>query len=89
MSKTKSLLEKIWAHNIAKKLIGRSIVSVEYISNDESKQNMWSKRPIAIELDDGNWLVPVMDDECNDGGSMTTTYKDLDVIPVLRKGFDE
>jgi hypothetical protein len=89
MSKTKSLLEKIWVHNIAKKLIGRSIVSVQYISNDESKQNMWSKRPIAIELDDGNWLVPVMDDECNDGGSMTTTYKDLDVIPVLRKGFDE
>ena len=89
MSKTKSLLEKIWVHNIAKKLIGRTIVSVQYISNDESKQNMWSKRPIAIELDDGNWLVPVMDDECNDGGSMTTTYKDLDVIPVLRKGFDE
>jgi len=89
MSKTKSLLEKIWAHNIAKKLIGRTIVSVQYISNDESKQNMWSKRPIDIELDDGNWLVPVMDDECNDGGSMTTTYKDLDVIPVLRRGFDE
>jgi hypothetical protein len=86
MSKTKSLLEKKWANTIAKKLIGRSIVSIEYISNDESKQNMWSKRPIAIELDDGNWLVPVMDDECNDGGSMTTTYKDLAIIPVLEGG---
>ena len=44
---------------------------------------MWYKRPIAIRLDNGHWIVPIMDDEGNDGGAMSTTFKDLSTIPVI------
>ena len=44
----------------------------------------WYDSPICILLDDGAWLIPMRDDEGNDGGSMMTTYEDLPVIPVLK-----
>ena len=44
---------------------------------------MWYKRPISILLDDKIWITPIMDDEGNDGGAMSTTIKDLGTIPVI------
>jgi|TARA_R100000329_G_scaffold139185_1_gene120985 hypothetical protein len=78
-------LEQEWTNKIKKNLIGRKITNVIYIPLKEVKDNYWSQRPIAIELDDGNWIYPTQDDEGNDGGSMFTTYKDLPIIPVLQE----
>jgi len=75
--------EAHWTELISDKLVGKKIVDVQYVTQDEVDDQDWSRRPIAIQLDDGNWLVPMSDDEGNDGGSITTTFEDLQVIPVL------
>ena len=76
-------VEQYWTDLISKHLVGRKITKVEYLPEDEMKDNMWYKRPIAIRLDNGHWIVPMMDDEGNDGGAMSTTFKDLSTIPVI------
>ena len=76
-------VEQYWTDKIAKHLVGRKITKVEYIPVEEMEENMWYKRPIAIRLDNGHWIVPMMDDEGNDGGAMSTTFKDLSTIPVI------
>ena len=75
--------EQYWTELVAKNLVGRKITRVEYMTEIEMKDNMWYKRPIAIQLDNKYWLVPMMDDEGNDGGAMSTTFKDLGTIPVI------
>ena len=76
-------VEQYWTELIAKHLVGRKITKVEYIPKEEAEDSMWYKRPIAIQLDGGHWLVPMQDDEGNDGGAMSTTFKELGTIPVI------
>ena len=76
-------VEQYWTDLITKYLVGRKIVKVEYLPQDELKELDWYKRPISILLDNGHWITPMMDDEGNDGGAMTTTFKDLGTIPVI------
>ncbi len=61
--------EKKWIKDISKMLIGRKIVSVNYMAQEHADDNGWHNRPIEIHLDDGNCLTPMMDDEGNDGGA--------------------
>ncbi len=79
----KKQLEKKWEERISKHLIGRTITKVEYIGDDEMEDNMWYKKPIAICLDNKDWLIPMADDEGNDGGAISTTFKELGIIPVI------
>ena len=72
-----------WEKDIAKALLGRKIVKIRYVSDKEMKDMMWYKRPIVLLLDDGNWLMPMADDEGNDGGAIATSYKELVTIPVI------
>ena len=76
-------VEQYWTDKITKHLVGKKITKVEYIPIDEAEENMWHKRPIAILLDDKDWIFPTMDDEGNDGGAIHTTIKDLQCIPVI------
>ena len=76
-------IEQYWTDLISKNLVGRKITKVEYISEEEVKDNMWHARPIAIQLDNKEWIIPMIDDEGNDGGAMSTTFKELGTIPVL------
>ena len=76
-------VEQYWTDLITKHLVGKTITKVEYIPKEEADKSMWYKRPIAIQLDGGHWLVPMQDDEGNDGGAMSTTFKDLGTIPVI------
>ena len=76
-------VEQYWTDKITKHLVGKKITKVEYIPIDEAEENMWHKRPIAILLDDKDWIFPTMDDEGNDGGAMHTSMKDLQCIPVI------
>lgn len=76
-------VEQYWTEKIAKHLVGKKITKVEYMTRHEMEDNMWYKRPIAIQLDNKYWLVPMMDDEGNDGGAISTTFTDLGTIPVI------
>jgi hypothetical protein len=44
----------------------------------------WSGRPIAFQLNDGNWIYPSADDEGNEGGSLFTSDDKDPILPLLR-----
>tara|TARA_R110000824_G_scaffold14378_14_gene61253 strand:+ start:166 stop:420 length:255 start_codon:yes stop_codon:yes gene_type:complete len=81
--KKEKTTEQYWTDKVAKNLVGKKITRVEYMTEIEMKDNMWYKRPIAIQLDNKYWIIPMMDDEGNDGGAISTTFKDLGTIPVI------
>ena len=76
-------IQEYWTEKINKELLGRKITKIEYLTKDEVDINMWYKSPIAIELDNRIWLVPMADDEGNDGGSISTNIKNLPIIPTI------
>ena len=76
-------IQDYWTEKINKELLGRKITKIEYLTKKELDDNMWDKSPIAIELDNRIWLVPMADDEGNDGGSISTNIKNLSVIPTI------
>ena len=76
-------VEQYWTELIAKHLVGKTITKVEYMTRVEMEDSGWYKRPIAIQLDNKYWLVPMMDDEGNDGGAISTTFEKLGTIPVI------
>ena len=75
--------EEYWTDKIALHLVGKKITRVEYLPLVEMEDNDWHKRPVCIQLDSKYWLVPMMDDEGNDGGAISTTFKNLETIPVI------
>lgn len=77
------MTEEQWTSLISENLVGRTITKVEYLPIEEMEEAGWYKRPIAIGLDNGHWIVPIMDDEGNDGGAMSTTFRNLSTIPVI------
>ena len=54
-----------------------------YMSEKESDRQGWSSRPIEITLSNGVLLVPMQDDEGNDGGSIATSVAELPTIPTI------
>ena len=74
---------KYWEDLVASELVGRKIVSVRYWTQAEVDFEDWYQRPVQIELDNGYILVPLRDDEGNDGGSIGTNIEALPTIPVL------
>ena len=84
MSKVKEkTTEQYWTDLVSKNLVGRKITKVEYLPENEIKDWDWYSRPIAIQLDNHYWLIPMKDDEGNDGGAVSTTFHDLETIPVI------
>ena len=79
----KADLKKHWEKKISNALLGKKITKVEYLTYKETEDNLWHKTPIAIQLDNKIWLVPIADDEGNDGGSISTNLKKLRVIPTF------
>lgn len=76
-------IEPFWTSRIERTLVGRTIVGVQYLTVEEQKEMGWFKRPIVLILDDGNYLMPMQDDEGNDGGALATGYKNLQTIPII------
>jgi len=72
--------EKRWTDIAKKMLVGRKITAVRYLTTAEAKRNGWFKRPLVLQLDDGNLIYPTMDDEGNDGGAIFTND---DIDPTL------
>ena len=70
-----------WTKRAKKLLLGRKIVKVEYLPKSEAKDMMWSTRPVTFLLDDGTWIMPMSDDEGNDGGALAVGPDET--LPVL------
>jgi hypothetical protein len=79
----KKSVREHWNKKVRKELLGKTITKVEYLTYKETEDNLWYKTPIAIQLDNKIWLVPMADDEGNDGGSISTNIKGLSVIPTI------
>ena len=84
MTNQKSSNENSWEKRIAKSLVGRKIIDIRYLSAEEADSCGFYNQPICLFLDNGEWIMPMKDDEGNDGGAMATSYKKLSTIPVMR-----
>lgn len=51
-------------------LNGKTIARVERLTDAECAEMMWYKKPVVIIFTDGSWMIPMADDEGNDGGSI-------------------
>ena len=76
-------LTSYWNKRMERLLLGKKIVKVQYMSEQDAEEQHWDRRPIQILLNNGVWLTPSSDDEGNDGGSIQTNSEIDPVIPVL------
>jgi hypothetical protein len=51
-------------------LKGKTIKKVEWLRKPDMENLMWYKRPVMIHFTDGSFIIPMSDDEGNDGGSL-------------------
>ena len=77
--------KKQWSNRF-RNLLGKKIVGVRYLTQEETEASGWYSSPIVIELDDGSALIPQQDDEGNDGGALWIANSQCkeDLIPVIR-----
>jgi len=74
---------KEWSEKASKLLVGRTIRSVRYLTEEEQKDLYWSSKAIVLFLDNGTCVFPSRDDEGNDAGALFTTDNNLPTIPVV------
>lgn len=72
--------EAYWNTKAAEWLVGRTIVAASYMTVEEAKDMDWSCRPVILELDNGDVIIPQADDEGNDGGALSLNNG---ILPVL------
>mgnify|MGYP001302268741 CR=1 FL=1 len=82
--RSKEDIEKYWTDLVSKNLVGKTITKVEYVDDEEVEDNMWYKKPIAIQLDGKHWLIPMSDDEGNNAGALCHLGGECETIPVMR-----
>lgn len=75
--------DRFWLGVASKQLLGKRIVKVRYMSQEEVDELGWNSRPVVIQLDDGNLVWPSRDDEGNDAGSLFTNDDKQPCLPVL------
>ena len=63
--------EKYWKERANDLLLNKKIVAVEWMTEDESENIGLYSRPVCLKLNDGTWIVPMRDDEGNDGGALS------------------
>ena len=76
-------IEDRWTKAAAELLVGRRIVSVAYMTEDDANEVDWNHRPLIITLDTGLRFYPSRDDEGNGAGSLFTTNRKLPTIPSI------
>jgi hypothetical protein len=69
MQNEKSVVE-FWNAKAKQVLVGKTIESARYITQDEADAFGWYKRCLLIRFNDGSYIMPMMDDEGNDSGSI-------------------
>lgn len=85
MARNTQELETFWNKRAREVLLGKTIVSVNYMTQENANEMDWYKRPIMFKLSDGTICYLSCDDEGNDGGALFFTTKDgkHDELPVL------
>ena len=63
-------------NEINEKLKGKVISHVEFLSDKEMRELGWYNKPMLIVFTDGSFLIPMRDNEGNDGGCITYQNKD-------------
>lgn len=72
-----------WCDDTAKRLKGRRIVDVRYMTPGEQADAGFHKACIVLVLDDGHAIYPARDNMGNDAGALFTTFEDLHVVPTI------
>lgn len=68
----------------AKHLVGKTITSVDYMTEEECTNNGWYKSGVIIGLDDGTYIYPVSDNEGNEPGALDTTNEKIGLLGTIR-----
>lgn len=72
-----------WEGLCRKELVGKTIGDVRYMDDEEADGMGWDSKPLVIFFTDNSYIFASRDDEGNNGGSLFTSLKDLEVIPVI------
>lgn len=75
-----------WNELAKKELEGRTIKKVRYLTKEETEESGWYSSPLAIVLDNGVILIPMADDEGNNGGAISISNAKVfkgGTIPVI------
>ena len=64
-------------------LVGKTITDIVYLSKFDCEQSLWSKRPIMIILDDDSTVIPMADDEGNNGGALHYFNPNKDITETI------
>lgn len=67
---TKNLTTEQFWNKRAKSLVGKTIKECRYMTDKEVDDFGFYKKPVVILFTDGTYIIPMMDDEGNDGGSI-------------------
>jgi len=73
-----------WTDVAKSQLLGKKIVGVRYLLDEEMENLDWDEKCVVIILDDGNMIFPSRDDEGNGAGALFTNNQANPVLPVLR-----
>lgn len=77
-------LEKFWNKKAKEVLLGKTIVSVNYMTQKNADDMGWHKKPVMFKLSDGTTCYLSCDDEGNDGGALFYSKNGKhDELPVL------
>ena len=76
--------QQLWEEKARKLFEGKKIVSVRYMTEEEAEENDIEARPLCFKLDDGTIVIPLSDDEGNNGGAFQLIKKDQAyLLPVM------
>lgn len=70
MSKDFNSVRQAWTEEARKKLVGRTVVSVDYLSRNDCTCVGWHESSVLIVFDDGTVVFPSQDDEGNGAGAL-------------------
>ena len=74
---------KVWSDKVAAELVGKAIVAVRYLTEEEREELGWYDRSVVLQLDDGTLIWPSRDDEGNGAGALFTTIDEVPTVPVI------
>jgi hypothetical protein len=74
---------EVWNKKVKEFLVGKTIKSVRYMTDEEMEDFMWYRKPVIIDFTDGSWIIPQSDDEGNNGGALYTSDEKMSVIPAI------
>ena len=82
-------IKNTWKKKAESLLLGRKIVSVDFLDLQETEALGWVNSSVVITLDNGTIIYPSRDDEGNDAGAIHYIKKgDEDyVIPTIPNRF--